>query len=131
MRSPKTSSCMDLSDLSMPRGRPSTRRVLILRWPRSGPRRRGRGLAQDEGEALQWSRNWERAFCLPRGAGGLSVYSATMIIHIAPNRSVTMPKLGEKKVLVNGIWTCPPSLSAVNVFFASASFFTVSDNPKP
>src|SRR5262245_40460275 len=33
----------------------------------------------------------------------------TLTIQLTPNRSATMPKLGEKKVLVSGIWTLPPS----------------------
>jgi hypothetical protein len=33
-----------------------------------------------------------------------------MIIHDTPKRSATMPKREEKKVFVNGICTCPPSV---------------------
>ena len=42
-----------------------------------------------------------------------------------------MPKREEKKVLVNGICTCPPLLRAANSRSASASFGTVSDSEKP
>ena len=36
------------------------------------------------------------------------------------------PKLGEKKVLINGCIACPPSLSAAKYCVASAGLFTVS-----
>ena len=55
----------------------------------------------------------------------------TTTIHDTPKRSATMPKREEKKVLVNGICTCPPSASAANNRSASASFGTVSDSEKP
>ena len=54
-----------------------------------------------------------------------------MTIHPTPKRSATMPKRGEKKVLVSGICTWPPSASAANSRSASASSGTVSDSEKP
>jgi hypothetical protein len=42
-----------------------------------------------------------------------------------------MPKREEKKVLVNGIYTCPPSARETNSRSASASLGTVSDSEKP
>src|SRR5215208_213413 len=51
----------------------------------------------------------------------LLAQGATTIIHDTPKRSATMPKRGEKNVLVNGCCTCPPSASAVNSRSASAS----------
>src|SRR5947208_591991 len=55
----------------------------------------------------------------------------TRTIHDTPKRSATMPKSGEKKVLVKGICTCPPSPSAANNRRASASSRTVSESEKP
>ena len=40
---------------------------------------------------------------------GTGLHGATTIIHGMPKRSATMPKREEKKVLVNGNRTCPPS----------------------
>src|SRR5438132_13269545 len=54
-----------------------------------------------------------------------------MTIHDTPKRSATMPKRGEKKVLVSGICTCPPAASALNRRSASASLGTVSDSDIP
>src|ERR1700730_7716105 len=54
-----------------------------------------------------------------------------MTIHDTPKRSATIPKRGEKKVLVSGICTCPPSASALNRRSASASLGTVSDSDIP
>src|SRR5438876_6899233 len=42
-----------------------------------------------------------------------------------------MPKLDEKKVLVKGACTVPPSLKAANRRLASASLDTVSDSANP
>ena len=42
-----------------------------------------------------------------------------------------MPKLGEKKVLVSGICTWPPSLSALNSRSASAGLAALSASEKP
>ena len=61
------------------------------------------------------------------GAGQASTYT----IHDTPKRSATMPKLGEKNVLANGIFTCPPSLRAPKSRSASASLGAVSDSAKP
>src|SRR5260221_4597947 len=58
-------------------------------------------------------------------------YCATRTIQPTPNLSATMPNFGEKKVLVSGIWTWPPSDSAAKVLSASASLFAVIDNEKP
>src|SRR5919108_548020 len=69
--------------------------------------------------SLQWQRDENN----PQGA--------TTIIHGTPKRSATMPKREEKKVLVNGICTCPPSARAANSRSASASLGTVSDSEKP
>src|SRR5437016_5464716 len=52
---------------------------------------------------------------------GRWLYCGTRTIHATPKRSVTMPKRGEKKVLLNGAVTCPPSDSAANSRLASAS----------
>ncbi len=49
-------------------------------------------------------------------------HGCTTIIHGTPKRSATMPKHGEKNVLPSGMRTSPPSPSALNIFFASASF---------
>src|SRR5438445_7806103 len=54
-----------------------------------------------------------------------------MTIHVTLKRSATMPKRGEKKVLVSGICTCPPSASTLNRRSASASLGTVSDSDIP
>ena len=54
-----------------------------------------------------------------------------MIIHETSKRSATMPKRGEKKVLVNGICTCPPSASTAKKRSASSAVSTASDNEKP
>ena len=56
---------------------------------------------------------------------------ATTIIHDTPKRSATMPKREEKKVLVSGICTCPPSARAANSRSASASSGAESDSEKP
>src|SRR5262249_50953936 len=58
-------------------------------------------------------------------------YCPTWTIQHSPKRSPTMPKAGEKKVLVNGMWTCPPSDRAAKSFPASASLVTVIDSEKP
>ena len=42
-----------------------------------------------------------------------------------------MPNRGEKKVLVSGICTCPPSASALNMRSASASSLAETDSAKP
>ena len=57
--------------------------------------------------------------------------TATMTIHDTPNRSVAMPKRGEKKVLVNGICTCPPLANAANTRSASASLGMVIESENP
>ena len=46
---------------------------------------------------------------------------ATITIHETPKRSATIPKRGEKNVLVSGICTCPPSASAANRRIATCS----------
>jgi hypothetical protein len=53
------------------------------------------------------------------------------IVHDTPNLSATTPKLGEKKVFVNGISTLPPSARALNRRAAAASVGTVIDSEKP
>src|SRR5262249_48523182 len=55
----------------------------------------------------------------------------TITIQPTPKRSATMPKRGEKNVLVSGTCTLPPSPSALKARSASASFATVSDRLKP
>src|SRR6185437_4400451 len=58
-------------------------------------------------------------------------YRSTRIIQLTPKRSFSMPNFGEKKVLVNGSVTSPPSPSALNMRSASASPSAViaSENP--
>src|SRR5207245_10366193 len=102
----------------------------LRRFPR---RRLSRSRSQagrgDAGTPLPMEPPGEPAPRLPGhlGAG----YGATKIIQDTPKRSATMPKRGEKKVLVNGICTCPPSARAANSRSASASSGTVSESEKP
>ena len=96
-------------------------RVIALRTMlRGGPRRSGQEKAPVPGGPglLSGDRS---------GAGQASTYT----IHDTPKRSATMPKLGEKNVLANGIFTCPPSLRAPKSRSASASLGAVSDSAKP
>src|SRR6185295_1887909 len=58
-------------------------------------------------------------------------WPGTMTIQPTPKRSVSMPNAGEKKVLVSGIFTWPPSARALNFFFASASVAAVTESEKP
>ena len=37
------------------------------------------------------------------------IFIGMVIIQPTPNLSVTIPKQGDQKVLVNGIWTLPPA----------------------
>jgi len=56
--------------------------------------------------ADQVAANWYRlvfSFCSATGA-----QRGNQIIHVTPNRSETIPKLGEKNVFVRGICTFPP-----------------------
>jgi hypothetical protein len=54
-------------------------------------------------------------------AARCSRYCAVMTIQCTPNLSASMPNRGEKKVLVSGSVTWPPSPSALNMRSASAS----------
>src|SRR5882672_6673128 len=56
---------------------------------------------------------------------------STWIIQPTPYLSWSMPKQGEKKVLVSGICTWPPAPSLSNSDLASASFFGLSESEKP
>src|SRR5262249_44474338 len=56
---------------------------------------------------------------------------STMIIQFTPNLSATIPKRGEKNVLVSGIVTFPPFDSALNKRSASASSLASSESAKP
>src|SRR5207249_12153609 len=59
------------------------------------------------------------------------VLLGAMTIHVTPKRSSTMPKLAAKNVGISGCCTLPPSLSAPNRRFASASSRAVSDSAMP
>src|SRR4051794_1449145 len=61
----------------------------------------------------------------------MATHCATMTIHPTPNRSATMPKHGEKNVLVSGCCTWPPSESAAKSRSASASLAASRDSEKP
>lgn len=54
-----------------------------------------------------------------------------MIIQCTPNLSASMPNLGEKKVLVSGSVTWPPSPSALNMRSTSASLLALTASEKP
>src|SRR5439155_24289349 len=56
---------------------------------------------------------------------------ATLIIHPIPNRSSSMPKRGDQKVFVSGIFTCPPLANALKARSASDSVATESESEKP
>src|SRR5262249_33221643 len=58
-------------------------------------------------------------------------FGMTMTIQPTPNLSATMPKHGEKKVLVSGCCTCPPWPSALKSFLASASSLASTESEKP
>src|SRR5206468_4259422 len=58
-------------------------------------------------------------------------HGMTITIQPTPNRSATMPNRCEKKVLLKGICTCPPSAKALNNFSASASVGTPSESENP
>src|SRR5687767_13876744 len=66
-----------------------------------------------------------------RGLRHEGISWGTMTIQCTPKRSATMPKQGEKKVLVSGITTFPPSARALNHLSASASSLAGRDSPKP
>jgi hypothetical protein len=67
------------------------------------------------------------ASCKPKpntwfsSGAGTGPQGTTESIHNTPKRSATMPKREAKKVLVNGICTCPPSARAANSRSASGS----------
>src|SRR5262245_14303258 len=63
--------------------------------------------------------------------GGDTYCCGTTTIHETPKRSWSMPKLGEKKVLVSGIVTLPPSLSPLNSRSASAALAAFRASEKP
>src|SRR5262245_37099105 len=56
---------------------------------------------------------------------------STMIIQFTPNLSASIPKRGEKNVLVIGIVTFPPDDRALNRRSASASSLASSESAKP
>src|SRR5215510_9701434 len=56
---------------------------------------------------------------------------STIIIQFTPNLSASIPKRGEKKVLVIGIVTLPPDDKALNRRSASASSLASSESAKP
>src|SRR5689334_19569702 len=55
----------------------------------------------------------------------------TLIIQLMPNLSCVMPKQGDQNVFVSGMFTLPPSLSALKNLCASASVLGAMDNEKP
>jgi hypothetical protein len=54
-----------------------------------------------------------------------------LTIQPIPKRSSSMPKLGDQKVRVRGILTCPPSAKAVKTRLASAWLGTATEREKP
>src|SRR5579864_9311848 len=57
--------------------------------------------------------------------------ASTLTIQPMPNRSSTMPKRGDQKVLFNGISTLPPAERAAKARSASASLATERAREKP
>src|SRR3569832_715916 len=76
-------------------------------------------------------RHFAQCFRTCSDAGPADLQEGTITIHPTPNRSVSMPKHGEKNVFVSGICTFPPSASVVNARSAAATSATVSDREKP
>ena len=62
---------------------------------------------------------------------GNEIHVSTMTIQATPNRSVHMPKAGEKKVLSSGMFTLPPSHRLLKILFASGSVATARVRAMP